>query len=271
MTRRTSAGGELVSQLLNELQSQVSSKKRETGDGSWRASLFHAARAGVLTLLVSLLPSCTTAPPPRPQPPPTVAETTDAWPRREVLELAMQAYQCGKREGRFKRSLLTIIDYSLPSSIPRLWVIDVQRQQVLHHELVAHGERSGEAVPVAFSNEMGSHQSSLGLFRTDEVYTGRFGYSLRLSGLEPGVNDKARERAIVVHGSSDVSPAFAAKWGMIGRSWGCPMLPEDVAPQIIDAIAGGAAIFAYYPDTEWLRESHYLHCGMQVAGATGGN
>lgn len=230
-----------------------------------------AARAGALTLILYLLPSCATAPPPRPLPPTTVAETADPWPRREVLELAMQAYQCGEREGRFERPVLTIIDYSLPSSEPRLWVIDVQRKQVLHHELVAHGEGSGDAVAVAFSNEMGSHQSSLGLFRTDEVYTGRFGYSLRLSGLESGINNKARERAIVVHGSSDVSHAFAAKWGMIGRSWGCPALPEDVAPQIIDTIAGGSAIFAYYPDTEWLRESHYLHCGMQVAGATGGN
>lgn len=226
-----------------------------------------AARAGTLTLILYLLPSCATAPPPRPLP----AETAGSWPRREVLKLAMQAYQCGEREGRFERPVLTIIDYSLPSSEPRLWVIDVQRKQVLHHELVAHGEGSGDTVAVAFSNEMGSHQSSLGLFRTGEVYRGRFGYSLRLSGLEPGINDKARERAIVVHGSSEVSHTFAAKWGTIGRSWGCPALPEDVAPQIIDSIAGGSAIFAYYPDTEWLRESHYLHCSVQLAGATGGN
>ena len=177
----------------------------------------------------------------------------------------MQAYQCGQREGRFDRPFLTNIDYSLPSSEPRLWVIDVRRKQLLHHELVAHGEGSGETLAVAFSNETGSHQSSLGLFRTDEVYTGRFGYSLRLSGLEPGINDKARERAIVVHGSSDVSQAFIANWGTIGRSWGCPALPEDVSAQIIDSIAGGSAIFAYYPDANWLRESRYLHCDAQLA------
>ena len=123
---------------------------------------------------------------------------------------------------------------------------------------------------VAFSNEMGSHQSSLGLFRTDDAYTGHFGYSVRLSGLEPGINDKARERAIVVHGFSDVSRAFAAKWGTIARSWGCPAVPEDVAPQIIDSIAGGSAIFAYYPDRQWLGQSHYLHCDVQLAGAAGG-
>ena len=229
-------------------------------------------RAGILTLGVLLVSSCaTTAPPPRPVPPLPVAKIDDGWPRQEVLELAMQAYECGEHEGRFKRPMLTIIDYSLPSNQPRLWVIDVQRKQVLYRELVAHGEGSGENVPVAFSNEMGSHQSSLGLFRTDEVYTGLFGYSLRLSGLEPGINDKARQRAIVMHGLADVSPAVAAARGTIARSWGCPALPEDVAPQVIDSIAGGSAIFAYYPDAQWLGQSHYLHCGVQVAGATGGH
>ena len=231
----------------------------------------HVARAGTLTLILYLLPSCATAPPPHPLPPTAPPETADPWPRREVLNLAMQAYQCGEHEGRFARRVLTIIDYSLPSSAPRLWVIDLQKKEILYNELVAHGEGSGDTMAVAFSNEMDSHQSSLGLFRTDEVYTGRFGYSLRLSGLETGINDKARERAIVVHGFADVSHAFAAKWGTIARSWGCLALPEEVAPQIINSIAGGSAIFAYYPDTQWLRESHYLHCGVQLAGATGGD
>jgi L,D-transpeptidase-like protein len=231
-----------------------------------------AAGAGALTVLLGLLASCATAPPPRPIPPAVPVEAADAsWPRREVLALAMQAYRCGEHEGRFHRPLLTIIDYSLPSSEPRLWVIDVQRQQVLHHVLVAHGEGSGATVPVSFSNEIGSHQSSLGLFRTEEVYTGHFGYSLRLSGLEPGINDKARERAIVVHGMSDVSASFAAQWGTIARSWGCLALPEDAAPRIIDSIADGSAIFVYYPDAQWLQGSHYLHCDVQLAGAAGGN
>jgi hypothetical protein len=229
------------------------------------------ARARAFTLIFALLPSCATAPPPRPLPPVALAPTAEPWPRREVLDLAMQAYQCGEREGRFDRPVLTIIDYSLPSSKPRLWVIDVRRKQLLHHELVAHGEGSGDTLAVAFSNEMGSHQSSLGLFRTDEVYTGRFGYSLRLSGLEPGINDKARERAIVVHGYSDVSQAFIAKFGTIGRTWGCPALAEEVSAQIIDSIAGGSAIFAYYPDANWLRESRYLHCDAQLASAAVAN
>jgi hypothetical protein len=161
--------------------------------------------------------------------------------------------------------VLTIIDYSLPATERRLWVIDLSEGRVLHHELVAHGEQSGENLAVSFSNQIGSHQSSLGLFRTEEVYTGLYGYALRLSGLEPGINDNARARAIVFHGSSDVSPAFAAQWGTIGRSWGCPALPEDSSAQVIDCIAGGSAIFAYYPDTDWLRDSHYLHCDAQLA------
>jgi len=217
--------------------------------------------------------ACATAPEPCPrlqQPPVEVAAPTGAWPRREVLKLALRAYQCGEREGRFERPMLTVIDYSLPSSEPRLWVIDLHSKRVLHHELVAHGEGSGAAMAVAFSNEANSHQSSLGLFRTGEVYTGRFGYSLRLSGLEAGINDKARERAIVMHGMEEVSSTFAAQYGMIGRSWGCPALPEAEAPQVIDSIAGGSAIFAYYPDSAWLQESHYLHCGTPVAAATAG-
>ena len=134
-------------------------------------------------------------------------------------------------------------------------------------ELVAHGDRSGDTMAVAFSNEIGSHQSSLGLFRTDDAYTGMFGYALRLTGLEPGINDNARERAIVVHGASYVSRDAVAQWGRIGTTWGCDGLPEEVAPQVIDEIAGGSAIFAYYPDETWLQSSHYLHCG--TPGAAG--
>ena len=207
-----------------------------------------------------------------------IAATGLPWPRREVFDLASTAYRCGELQGRFERPVLTVIDYSLPSTERRLWVIDMRDAKVLFHELVAHGEGSGGGrMAVAFSNRTGSHQSSLGLFRTDEVYTGRFGYSLRLSGLEPAINDKARQRPIVMHGSWDVSDSFAARWGAIGLSWGCPAVAEDVAPRIIDSIAGGSAMFVYYPDTQWLRESRYLNCSqnprtgdMAAADADGG-
>jgi hypothetical protein len=212
--------------------------------------------------------SCTvTTPPVRLAAPVAVVQPEKSrWPRPEVVALALDAYRCGEREGYFERPVLTIIDYSLPASEPRLWVIDVQTRQILHHELVAHGERSGDNMAVAFSNEIGSHQSSLGLFRTDEVYFGRFGYSLRLSGLEPGVNDNARERAIVVHGLADVSRTTAVQQGTIGRSWGCPALPVEASAKIIDSISGGSAIFAYYPDPSWLQASRFLSCNVRLAG-----
>lgn len=230
--------------------------------------------AGGLTaaLVPLLLSSCVAVAPrriaaePPVAPPPAVPATaatpslTDDLPRHEVLELAMRAYDCGRRAGEFTHPLLTLIDYSLPSTAPRLWVIDLRDTRVLHHELVAHGENSGETTAIAFSNQIGSHQSSLGLFRTGESYLGQYGYSLRLSGLEPGFNDHARERAIVIHGAPDVSRAYIATWGAIGRSWGCPALPVEVSTQVIDRIAGGSAVFAYYPDPDWLRESSFLHC-----------
>src|SRR5262249_50677205 len=107
------------------------------------------------------------------------------WPRPEVLDLAMRAYRCGRAEGQVDSSLLTVIDYSLPSTEKRLWVIDLAKRRVLFHELVAHGQNSGEEYAVEFSNRPQSRQSSLGLFRTDDVYDGRHGASLRLIGLEP--------------------------------------------------------------------------------------
>lgn len=219
-----------------------------------------------MVALVALLASCASAPPPRPPRPRLVPKVVDSgWPRQEVMTLAMQAYRCAQREGQIERPRLTVIDYSLPSSQPRLWVIDLERKQVLHHELVAHGEGSGRAQAVAFSNNFGSHQSSLGLFRTENSYVGHYGYSLHLSGLEPGINDNARERAIVVHGFSKISRTVAAQAGPIANSWGCLAVPEETAAPIIDSIAGGSAIFAYYPDDVWLHSSRYLHCDYQLA------
>lgn len=186
-------------------------------------------------------------------------------PRAEVLDLALRAFECGRSAGHFQGSLLTVIDYSLPSAARRLWVIDVDRGTVLFNELVAHGEGSGEAYAVAFSNTPGSRQSSLGLFRTEQTYWGRHGQSLRLSGLEWGVNDRAEDRAIVVHGAPYVSEAYLAEHGRLGRSWGCPALPLGVHDAVIDRIKDGTAVFAYYPDRQWLADSAFLRCDQRVA------
>jgi len=190
------------------------------------------------------------------------------WPRKEVLDLALDAQSCGRRRGVVGGPTLTVIDYSLPSSAKRLWVIDMVRWRVLFHEYVSHGEGSGDAKwAFLFSNEEGSHQSSLGLFRTADTYYGGYGYSLRLDGLEPGVNDRARERKIVMHGALYASPWIVQRLGQLGTSHGCPTLPRETAPTVIDHIKGGTALFAYYPNAEWLARSEYLGCGgsMRVA------
>jgi hypothetical protein len=187
------------------------------------------------------------------------------WPRREVLDLALRAYRCGRAEGQFDKSILTLIDYSLPSTQKRLWVIDLAKRRVLFHELVAHGQNSGEAYAVDFSNLPESRQSSLGLFRTDEVYDGRHGESLRLIGLEPGINDRAEERRIVMHGAAYVNPRVVEQFGQLGRSWGCPAVDRAVFPRMVEEIKEGTALLAYYPDPRWLRQSHFLRCPASLA------
>jgi hypothetical protein len=172
-------------------------------------------------------------------------------PGARVLELSMQAYERARAEHRVKHPRLTVIDYSLPSTTKRLWVIDLEQKRILFHELVAHGKGSGVDRAESFSNVPGSLQSSLGLFVTGETYRGGHGYSLRLDGLEAGVNDKARARDIVIHSASYVSPDFAVRHGRLGRSWGCPALRPEVTGRVIDAIKEGGAIFAFHaqPDS----------------------
>ena len=142
-----------------------------------------------------------------------------------------------------KDSILALIDYSLPSTERRLWVIDLAKPALLFHDLVAHGTGSGENLPTSFSNDEGTRASSLGLYAAAEVYQGRNGYSLRLDGLTPGFNDHARERAIVMHGAWYVSPRHLLAFGRLGRSWGCPALDEDVARPIIDTLRDGAWVY----------------------------
>src|SRR5690606_7009517 len=115
------------------------------------------------------------------------------------------------------------------------------------------------------SNVDGSHQTSLGLFRTAETYVGGNGYSLRMDGLEPGVNDNARDRLIVIHGAPYVNPEQAQRQGRLGRSYGCPALRPQVARQVIDTIKGDQMVFAYYPDDQWLTGSRYFGCGGRTA------
>jgi L,D-transpeptidase catalytic domain len=186
------------------------------------------------------------------------------------LDLALRAYACGSARGEFTEPLLTLIDYSRPSSRPRLWVLDLVSGSVRFHTLVAHGRGSGLARAVAFSNVPESKQSSLGLFRTDATYEGQHGYSLRLIGLETGVNNLAYARNIVIHGADYATAKFASRHGRLGRSWGCPALDPSVHRSVIDTIRGGTALFAYYPDPQWLATSPYLRCQSPVVASVGG-
>lgn len=183
----------------------------------------------------------------------------------EVLGSALQAMQCAAGNGMPASRRLAVIDYSLPSSTPRLWVFDLDSRRLLFRELVAHGRNTGELMATRFSNDLDSRTSSLGLFRTLDTYQGSNGYSLRMQGLEPGFNDRALERAIVLHGAPYVDEDHVKKFGRIGRSWGCPAVRLGVARQIIDTLKGGQFVFSWYPDSKWLQASHYLHCTTRTA------
>ena len=180
--------------------------------------------------------------------------------KADVLRLALNAAKKAEDQGLVqRRDLLTVIDYSIPSSQPRLFVFDLASKKLLFRELVAHGKNSGDDVTTAFSNSPGSLETSLGLFVTADTYNGHNGYSLRLKGLEEGFNDMALDRAIVLHGAAYVSYEAVKVLGRLGRSWGCPAVSSLVSKKIIDTIRGGSAVFAYYPDKTWLTSSAFLH------------
>jgi hypothetical protein len=178
---------------------------------------------------------------------------------RAALEAGLIAWRQAVASGAVTRAdVFTVIDYSRPSTEPRLFVIDVPGRKVAFTELVAHGRGSGENATERFSNASGSRMTSLGAFRAADVYEGQHGLSLRLDGLEPGFNDRARERAIVVHGAAYVSAEMIAAQGRLGRSWGCPAVRPSVAKKLIETIQDGSLVLAYYPDADWLSRSRFL-------------
>src|SRR3990167_217006 len=177
----------------------------------------------------------------------------------QALQQALNAMQCALNSGAAQAQRLAVIDYSEPSTARRLWIFDLQKQTLLLHDLVAHGNKSGENFATRFSNRIGSYQSSLGLFRTQESYQGKHGYSLRMDGLEPGVNDRARERAIVIHAADYVNPLWSKRQGRIGRSQGCPAVRPEIARRVIDKLKGGQFMYSWYPDRSLVKASPYLN------------
>lgn len=175
----------------------------------------------------------------------------------EVWGHALAAHHLAVIEGRTQSALLTIIDYSLPATERRLWVVNLETREVLETEHVAHGARSGGIFATQFSNRTGTHQSSLGTFITAATFRGVRGLSLRLRGLEPGINDHAWERGIVIHGTPNVSAA-RARAGTMGRTEGCPAVSTEAARRIIRRIENGVVVFVWYPDKSFLARSEYL-------------
>jgi hypothetical protein len=177
---------------------------------------------------------------------------------KRVLKLALTAYENASEKGAVKKPVLTVIDYSLPSSKQRMWIFDVKSEKLLYNTFVAHGQNSGMNVPNHFSNTPSSKATSLGTFITRDTYIGSKGYSLNLQGLEKGFNDNAYSRRVVMHGAWYMEPTFIKKAGRAGRSWGCPSIAQTMAKPVINTIKNGSVIFAYYPDRNYLSHSGYL-------------
>lgn len=178
----------------------------------------------------------------------------------DVLDKVVTSLECSNKYHIDHNSILTIIDYSLPSSKKRLWVLDLYEKKLLFHTYVAHGLKSGVNSTNFFSNQNNSRASSLGVYLTRQAYYGREGTSLRLSGLDSGFNDNADYRAIVMHGAFYVEEDFIKKYGRAGRSWGCPALPHSLSSQIIQTIKDNSVMVVYYPQDRWLLKSKYLNC-----------
>ena len=180
----------------------------------------------------------------------------------DAFEQAFEGYN--EIDGKAKE-VLTLIDFTKPSTAERMYVIDIPRRKILFITHVAHGRNSGENYATSFSNRSGSHQSSLGFYLTDNTYIGRNGYSLMLDGLEPGINDNARARAVVIHGAAYANPAVVASQGRLGRSLGCPALPEAVNRKVIDAIKGGSVLYIYAGNKDYLAQSTVLSSRVTAA------
>lgn len=176
-------------------------------------------------------------------------------PGYEVYKKALTGFLNLKAGNNIDKNILTIIDYSISSNFNRMWVIDLNKMEVVHASLVAHGRNSGEEFAGSFSNTPSSYKSSLGFYVTGETYTGKHGLSLCLDGVEPGINDKARERAIVMHGADYVSSDFILRNGRLGRSYGCPSIPMEDHERYINMLSGKSCIYIHFPDDKYLSNS----------------
>ena len=179
---------------------------------------------------------------------------------RQAYDLALKGYNKLLRKRLVRnKNIITVVDFSKPSNEKRLFVLDIKRNKVIIQSLVAHGRNSGLEYATDFSNEIDSHKSSLGFYVTMNTYSGEHGYALKIKGCEKGFNNKAYDRAIVIHGSEYVTDNFLRSNGFLGRSWGCPALPDKMNKKIIDVIKNGSCLFLYHPTKKYLNKSPVLN------------
>lgn len=179
---------------------------------------------------------------------------------RRAFETAWTGYYKLKKRGLLRRTnILSIADFSQSSGSQRLYVIDVRNRRLLYRTYVAHGINSGQEYASAFSNKMESCKSSLGFYITSGTYYGCNGLSLRIQGMDKGFNDNAARRAIVIHGASYVSPRILHKYGVMGTTFGCPAIPDEMSTQIIPVVKNGTCFFIYYPSNKYLTHSRVLN------------
>ncbi len=179
-------------------------------------------------------------------------------PKLESFTEALKGFYLLKEKGLIKKDILTLVDFSLSSNTKRLWVIDLDNNVVLFQSLVAHGRNTGDEFATDFSNSAESYKSSLGFYATGEIYNGKHGISLKLDGLEKGMNDNARERAVVIHGADYVSEAFIKGNKRLGRSQGCPALPVELAAEIISIIKDKSCLYIYHPSINRAKEQKLI-------------
>jgi len=181
-------------------------------------------------------------------------------PNENLLEMAVNGYHKLVNNSKLEKGKpLTIVDFSLPSTEKRMWIIDVESGIILHNSVVSHGRNSGNLMAEKFSNIDSSYMSSLGFYVTGETYFGKHGYSLRLDGIEKGFNDKARDRAIVIHGADYANEDFITTTGRLGRSLGCPALPVDTSKEIIDLIKDKTCLFIFGKDDDYISKSALIN------------
>ncbi|WP_295233544.1 murein L,D-transpeptidase catalytic domain family protein [Sediminibacterium sp.] len=176
-----------------------------------------------------------------------------------AVQHAIKGYEKLKQAGQLmNQRYLTIADFSKPSSEKRLFIIDMQKMELVLNTLVAHGRNSGVLFAKNFSNKNNSYQSSLGFYITGEIYKGKHGMSLQLTGIESGINDKAKQRAIVMHGADYVNDQLIHKQGYIGRSLGCPAVPQNQVQDIIQTIKGASLLYIYAPNNHYTKQSSFI-------------